>query len=117
MINNEQSAIVVIGDSDLTTILRLAGLGRYYTIEKTDSLESDVRTTLSNLVNDPEISIIAIQSDFAEYARDMIESVAEDKNLFPVIIEVPSRTGLGSDDASAYYRAFVRKFVGFDIEI
>ena len=114
---NEQSTIAVIGDSDLATLLRLAGLGRYYIIEKSDTIKNDVRNTMNELVNESGISIIAIQVDYAEYVRDIINDVAEEKRLFPVIIEVPSKNSKGTENAAAYYRAFVRKFVGFDIEI
>lgn len=114
---NNNSSIVAVGDSDLAMLLRLAGLGRYYILENKESLESDVRNTMKELVDEPGISIIAIQSDYAVYVRDIINEVAEDKNLLPVIIEVPSKGSTDSEDAAAYYRAFVRKFVGFDIEI
>lgn len=114
---NEQSTIAAIGDSDLATLLQLSGMSRIYILEKSDSLESDVRNRMKELVDEPNISIIAIQSEYAGYVRDIIDAVSEDKYLFPVIIEVPARTGQGSEDASKYYRAFVRKYVGFDIEI
>ena len=114
---NRNSSIVVVGDSDLAMLFRLAGLGRYYVFEDQETLETDINSTLNDLINEPGISIIAIQSDYAKYARELIDEVAEDKNLFPVIIEVPSKTATDTEDAAAYYRAFVRKFVGFDIEI
>lgn len=114
---NEQSTIAAIGDSDLATLMRLSGLSRFYVMEKSDSLESDVRSKMKELVGEENISIIAIQAEYAEYVRDIINAVSDDKRLTPVIIEVPARSGKGSEDASKYYRAFVRKYVGFDIEI
>ncbi len=117
MTTNKQSSIAVVGDANLTTLLRLAGVGSYYTIEDDDSVESGVRETLSELVNKPGVSIIAIQSDYAGYARDIIDRLANEKRLFPVVIEVPSGSSTGEEDAAEYYRSFVRKFVGFDIEI
>lgn len=117
MTNRSNSGIVVIGDADLVMLLRLAGLGSYYTIEKNDNTKNDVRQVMKSLIDEPGTSIIAIQADFSGYVRDMIEKVTEEKRLTPVIIEVPSRSGKGSENAAAYYRTFVRKFVGFDIEI
>lgn len=117
MTTNIQSSIAVVGGSNLTTLLRLAGVGNYYTIEDDAALETSVRGVMSDLINNHSVSIIAIQSDYAVHVRDMIERVVEDKRLTPVIIEVPSGSSGVDESAAAYYRAFVRKFVGFDIEI
>ncbi|OGN86862.1 MAG: hypothetical protein A2158_07565 [Chloroflexi bacterium RBG_13_46_14] len=117
MTSERQSGIAVVGGSNLTTLLRLAGVGNYYTIEDDASLETSVRDVMSDLINDHVVSIIAIQSDYAVHVRDMIDRVVEDKRLTPVIIEVPSGSGAVEENAATYYRAFVRKFVGFDIEI
>lgn len=117
MITNRQSGIAVVGGSNLTTLLRLAGIGNYHTIENDDSLETSLRETMTELINNSSVSIIAIQSDYAVYVSDMIDRVVEDKRLTPVIIEVPSGGGEKVENAAEYYRAFVRKFVGFDIEI
>lgn len=117
MTSERQSGIAVIGGSNLTTLLRLAGVSHYYYIEDDSTLENSLRETMTNVINNPAISIIAIQSDYAVHVRDMIDQVVEDKRLTPVIIEVPSGGESVEENAAAYYRAFVRKFVGFDIEI
>jgi vacuolar-type H+-ATPase subunit F/Vma7 len=117
MMNAKQSGIAVIGGSNLTTLLRLAGVSHFYTIEDDSSLENSLRETMTNVINNPAVSIIAIQSDYAVHVRDMIDRVVEDKRLTPVFIEVPSGGNAVEENAAEYYRAFVRKFVGFDIEI
>ena len=117
MTDGRKSSIAVIGGSNLTTLLRLAGVSHYYTIEDDSSLEDSLRETMTNVINNLGVSIIAIQSDYAVYVSDMIERVIEDKRLTPVIIEVPSDSSVKEENAAGYYRAFVRKFVGFDIEI
>jgi len=117
MTENGHSTIAVVGDADLIMLMRLAGIGRYHAIENTETVGDDVRQVMRDLIDDRSVSIIAIQADFAGHVRDMIERVAEDKRLTPVIIEVPSKSGQGAENAAAYYRSFVRKFVGFDIEI
>ncbi|UCC16246.1 MAG: hypothetical protein JSU58_07685 [Dehalococcoidales bacterium] len=117
MTTNIKSSIAVVGGSNLTILLRLAGVGNYYTVDDDGSLETSVRDVMTDLINDNTVSIIAIQSDYAVHVRDMIERVIESKRLTPVIIEVPSGKGEVEESAAAYYRAFVRKFVGFDIEI
>ena len=117
MTTDIKSSIAVVGGSNLTTLLRLAGVGNYYTIENDGSLETSLREVMSDLINNHAVSIIVIQSDYAVHVRDMIEQVVEDKRLTPIIIEVPSGSSGVDESAAAYYRAFVRKFVGFDIEI
>ena len=113
----KKSGIAVVGGSNLTTLLRLAGSGNYYTVNDDTSLETTLRETMDELINNSSVSIIAIQSDYAVYVRDMIDRVVEDKRLTPVIIEVPSDRNAKEENAGEYYRAFVRKFVGFDIAI
>ena len=117
MINNQQTGIAVIGDADLVTLLRLAGLSHYHVIENTENVEMDVRETMGQRIDESDVSIVAIQADYTPYVQDMIDRVTEDKRLTPIIIEVPSRSGTGDENAAEYYRKFVRKFVGFDIEI
>ena len=112
-----KSGIAVLGGSNLTTLLRLAGIGEYYTFKDDNSLETTLRETMAELINNSSVSIIAIQSDYAVHVRDMIDRVIEDKRLTPVIIEVPSDRNAKEENSAEYYRAFVRKFVGFDIEI
>ena len=109
--------IAVVGDEDLVNMLRLAGIRRYHLIEDGGSTEDDVRKTLTELIADHEISVIAIQEDFAVYVQDLIAQVREGKSLTPVIIEVPSKHGTKYPDAAQYYKAFVSKFVGFEIQI
>ncbi|HEY94842.1 MAG TPA: hypothetical protein G4O15_07885 [Dehalococcoidia bacterium] len=114
---DRKSSIAVVGGSNLTTLLRLAGVGNYHTIEDDSALDTSIREIMAKLVNNPAVSIIAIQSDYAVHIRDMIDQVIEDKRLKPIIIEVPSGSGATEESAAEHYRAFVRKFVGFDIEI
>jgi vacuolar-type H+-ATPase subunit F/Vma7 len=109
--------IAVIGDEDLVNMLRLAGIRRYHLIEEGGSTEEDVRKALGELTGDPEISVIAIQEDYASFVEDLIAQVQVAKSLTPVIIEVPSKHGTKYPDAAQYYRAFVSKFVGFEIQI
>ena len=109
--------IAVIGDEDLASALRLAGVRRYYVIKDDHEVAEDVRKTLTELISEPDIGIIAIQEDYASHVRDLITQVQEGKNFTPVIIEVPSKYGTEYQDVTAYYKEFIRKIVGFDIEI
>jgi vacuolar-type H+-ATPase subunit F/Vma7 len=109
--------IAIIGDEDLVNMMRLAGIRRYRLVEEGENTSEEVRRNLNELRRDPEVSVIAIQEDYSEYVRDIITRVQEDKSLIPVIIEVPSKRGTKYPNAAEYYKAFVSKFVGFEIQI
>lgn len=109
--------IAIIGNEDLVNGLRLAGVTRYHVIEGNQNTEEDVRKALTELIAEPDVGIIAIQEDYAQYVEDLIAQVKERKRLTPVIIEVPSKYGTKYHDVAEYYKSYVRKFTGFDIEI
>ncbi len=109
--------IAVIGDEDLVSGLRLAGVSRYYVIKDNRDTAGEVRQALTELISKPEIGIIAIQEDYSQYVKDLMTQVQEGISLTPVIIEVPSKYGTKHEDVSEYYRAYIRKVIGFDVEI
>jgi vacuolar-type H+-ATPase subunit F/Vma7 len=115
LINNLNVAIV--GDEDLVNGMRLAGVTRYHVIEDDHDVEESTRKALNDLIKEPDIGIIAIQENYAEHVQDVIERVKEEKRLTPVIIEVPSKHGTKYKDVTGYYKSYVRKFTGFEIEI
>lgn len=117
MISIKHLNIAVIGDEDLVSGLRLAGVSRYYVIKSNHDAGEDVRQALTELIGEPEVGIIAIQEDYTKYVEDLMRHVQEGKSLTPVIIEVPSKYGTKYEDVTQYYKAYIRKFIGFDIEI
>ncbi|MFC1950141.1 V-type ATP synthase subunit F [Chloroflexota bacterium] len=109
--------IAIIGDEDLVSGLRLAGVNRYYVIDGSHDVGEEVRKALTELMGEPEVGVIAIQEDHAKYVEDLMAQVREDKSLTPVIIEVPSKYGTKYQDITQYYKAYIREFIGFDVEI
>ena len=109
--------IAIIGDEDLVNGLRLAGVSKYHVIKDDRDTEEDVRKALTELIGEPEVGIIALQEDYVRYVEDLIVQVKEGKRLTPVIIEVPSKYGTKYEDVTAYYKQYVRKFTGFEVEI
>ncbi len=110
-------SIAVIGDEDLVSALRLAGVSRYHLIKDSQVVAEDVRKALTELIGEAEVGIIALQEDYAQYVEDLMTQVKEGKSLTPVIIEVPSKYGTKYGDVTEYYKVYIRKFIGFDIEI
>ncbi len=117
MISIKHLSIAVIGDEDLVSALRLAGVSRYHIIKGNHEVGEDVRQALTELIGEPEVGIIAIQEDYTKYVEDLMTQVKEGKSLTPVIIDVPSKYGTKYEDVTEYYRVYIRKFIGFDIEI
>ncbi len=109
--------IAVIGDEDLVNGLRLAGVSRYYVIKDSHNTGEDVRKVLSSLIDEPDIGIVGIQEDYVKYGEDLIARIEREKKATPVIIELPSKYGTKYRDVTRYYREYIRKFIGFDVEI
>jgi vacuolar-type H+-ATPase subunit F/Vma7 len=117
MIPIKQVHIAIVGDEDLVNALRLAGVSRYYIIKESLHIVEDVHTALSNLIDEPDIGIVGIQEDYVKYVEDLIAQLKEGKRLTPVIIELPSKYGTKYVDVAKHYKEYIRKCIGFDIEI
>ena len=107
--------MAVIGDEDLVNGLRLGGVRRYRVMETGE--REEVRTALTEFMNEPDIGIIVILEDYTDYVEDIIAKAAEGKTSSKVVVEVPSKYGTRYKDVTKYYKAYIRKFIGFDIEI
>lgn len=114
MVKVRRLEIAVIGDEDLVSGLRLAGV-RHYRVIGGDARE-EVRRALADFMEEPDIGIIVILEDYAKYIEDLIAQARESK-VSPVVIEVPSKYGTRYEDVAKYYRSYVRRFIGFDIEL
>lgn len=115
MMNIRQLEIAVIGDEDLVSGLRLAGVRRYRIVTEGD--REEVRQALTELSDEPGVGIIVILEDYARHVADLVTQAQERKTSPPVVIEVPSKYGTRYKDVTQYYKAYIRKFIGFDIEI
>ena len=109
--------IAAIGDEDLVSGLRLAGLSKYYVIKGDHNACEDVRKALGELIDEPSIGIIVILEDYVEYVKDLLAQVREGRRMIPVIIEVPPKFGTKYKDVVGHYKKFIRESIGFDIEI
>ena len=107
--------IAVIGDKDLVSGLRLAGVRHYRVIE--GDAADEVRQALTEFVDEPDIGIIVILEDYVKHAEGLISQAQEKKVSPTVVIEVPSKSGTQYEDVAKYYKSYIRKFIGFDIEI
>ncbi|MEM2921461.1 MAG: V-type ATP synthase subunit F [Candidatus Bathyarchaeia archaeon] len=109
--------IAVIGDEELVSAFRLAGIGKYYTVKDNHDVHGSVRKTLTQLLADPNVGIVIILEDYAQYAQELITEARKKKGTSPVIVEVPSKFGTKYPDVREYYRALIRQSIGFEVEI
>ncbi|MFO8143251.1 MAG: V-type ATP synthase subunit F [Dehalococcoidales bacterium] len=116
MADIKQRGIAVIGDEDLVNGMRLAGIDNYHIIADTDNAE-EVRKALGEVLAETYVAIIVLQEDCARHAEDLITRSQEKSGTAPVVIEVPSKFGTQYEDVSQYYKSYIRKSIGFDIEI
>ena len=112
----KKRGIAVIGDEDLVNGLRLAGIDNYHIINDTENSE-EVRKALGELLAETGVAIIVLQEDCARHAEELITRSQEKSGSAPVIIEVPSKFGTQYEDVSQYYKSYIRKSIGFNIEI
>ena len=113
----KQLDIAVIGDEELVNALRLAGISKHYTIKGDHDIRDNVRKSLTQLLAEPDIGIVIILEDYAEYVEDLVTRVKKGKGTTPVIAEVPSKFGTKYPNIREYYRALIRESIGFEVEI
>ena len=109
--------IAVIGDEDLVNGLRLAGVRRYHIVKNDHDIAEEVRKALTEMMDEPNVGVIVILEDYMKHVEELMAQVKERRVLPPIIIEVPSKYGTRYKDITKYYKSYIRKFIGFDIEI
>lgn len=109
--------IAVIGDKELVSALRLAGISRHYAIKGDHDAGENVRKALTELLIDPDVGIVIILEDYTQYVEDLMSQVKKKKGTTLVIVEVPSKSGTKYPDIKGYYRALIRESIGFEVEI
>jgi vacuolar-type H+-ATPase subunit F/Vma7 len=117
MTMDEQMQVIAIGDEDMISGLRLAGLDRYHIINDTDAGREEVREIFSRVLKETGVGIVMLQENYAEYIEDLLSRIRKGKKMFPVVIEVPSKQGGKYQDVRGYYKAFIKGAIGFDVEI
>jgi vacuolar-type H+-ATPase subunit F/Vma7 len=117
MITAKHLDIAAIGDEDMVSGLRLAGVSRYFMIKGNHDTAEDVRKALSELIEEPNIGVVVILEDYVEYVKDLVAHVRERRKVTPVIIEAPSKFGTKYKDIVGYYKTFIKASIGFEVEI
>ncbi|MHA1975944.1 MAG: V-type ATP synthase subunit F [Candidatus Hodarchaeales archaeon] len=101
--------LAAVGDPETCSWLKLAGVGEIYPID--DEEVSNTLSILSDLWQREDVSIILITSEIAEKYHQPISNYMA-KNLYPVILEIPSQVK-GIKDPVA---ELIRQAVGIKLE-
>ena len=109
--------IAAIGDEELVNALRLAGVSKYYMVKGNHDTRENVRTALTGLLAEPDIGIVIILEDYAQYVEDLVTQLRKRRGTTPVIAEVPSKFGTKHPDIREHNRALIRESIGFEVEI
>ena len=109
--------IAAIGDEELVSALRLAGVSRHYMIKGNHDIREDTRKALTELLAEPDVGIVIILEDYAQYVEDLVTQVRKKKGTTPVIVEVPSKFGTKHPDVKVHYRVLIREAIGFEVEV
>jgi vacuolar-type H+-ATPase subunit F/Vma7 len=109
--------IAVIGDEELVSAMRLAGISKYYAVHGDQDARENVRKTLTELLAEPDVGIVILLEDYAQYVEDLMSQVRKKKGTNLVIVEVPSKFGTKRPDIKEHYRALIRESIGFEVEI
>ena len=95
MVSIKHLDMTVIGDEELVNALRLAGISKYYTIHHDQDSRGNVRKTLTEALANPDVGIVVILEDYAEYVADMLGQLRNKKGA----------------------RGLIRESIGFEVEI
>ena len=109
--------IAVIGDEELVNAMRLAGISKYHMVHGDQDARENVRKTLTELLVEPDVGIVIILEDYAQYIEDLMNQVRKKKGTNLVVIEVPSKSGTKYPDVKGHYRALIRESIGFEVEL
>ncbi len=109
--------IAVIGDEELVNAMRLTGISKYYTIQGDHDTGESVRKTLTQLLAEPDVGIVIMLEDYAQYVEDLMSQARKKRATNLVVVEVPSKSGTRYSDIREYYRALIRESIGFEVEI
>jgi len=99
--------ICVIGDKDMTTGFRLAGITAAYPVEKIVNAGEALENALQK-----EYDLIIISENHASYVSEQIKKLRQKPH--PVVIEVPDKTGT-TGHAKKNIEEMIRRAVGVDI--
>ncbi len=102
--------VVAIGTKDMVMGFTLAGVDEGFTPEN----DYEAMKKFDQLLESPDVGVLLISESTAEDIREHIKKKRMEKELYPVIVEVPDKEGAVEDKEDPLQRK-IRRAVGIDI--
>lgn len=109
---SENKEIAVVGDLNVATGFKLAGVRRVYAVEGTTT-DDALNKLFAELCNDPKVGIIAVTDNLIVH----IKKRAGSNKGFPIIVEIPKLQAPHFLGAKEYYERQTTNILGFSIEL
>lgn len=109
--------VAIIGNKDQTSLMRMAGVNKYRAIDGDADMADKIRKALNEFLSDTSVGIIMIPQPWAAHVADILERIRKDKRISTVIVEIPPDFKAEPLDVRAYYKAYTKKLIGFNVEI
>ncbi len=100
--------VSVIGDEDTVTGFRLAGVKETQVIEDNSNLEQAFEEI------EDDVGVIVLTERIAEKRRDYIESYKKEKDVFPILVEIPDKKG---SVKKTELTDLIKKAIGIDLDV
>lgn len=102
--------IGVVGSEDMVLGFSLAGVDDAFSPKD----DYEAIKIIDRMIESPEYGIILLSEDIAEEIRKDLSRIRKEKELYPVIIEIPDKGG-PLEDKEDPLRKKIRRAVGIDI--
>ena len=103
--------IAVLGDSDTVLGFSLTGVKKTFIIN--DDNISEAKKALKDIKKLSNIAILIITEKVAELIRNELNEWRNEKSIYPVIMEIPDRTGpITKKDSLS---ELIKKAIGIDV--
>lgn len=102
--------IVVVGGEDMSLGFSLAGVDESY-VPKNDY---EAKKTMERLAGSSDVGVVILSERIAEDIREELEKISQDKDLYPVIIEISDKEG-PLEEKEDPLKSKIRRAVGIDI--
>lgn len=108
-----RKSIAVIGDEDTVIGFGLAGVKNCVIIKKdTDKIE--IINSIKGLIKTKGLGFILISQQVAESVRAELERMKIEKSLYPILIELPDKTGELPDRVDPI-RLLIKRAIGMEV--
>ena len=79
----------IIGDKQMVIGFSLAGVKKSKIVKTSE----EVKVAIEECIQDTDVGVLIIQDSFAEKSRVIMDKLQERKEVYPIIMEIPGKSG------------------------